>query len=87
MQTDKPIYKPDDLLRFRVFFLDSTTRPFISNAVNVSLHDPSDNFIKQWSNVTILNGTFQSDFQLSSAITGDWMIKVFVEDQVCLYLY
>lgn len=83
VQTDKPIYKPDDLLRFRVFLLDSTTRPYTSKeSVNVSIYDPADNLIKQWSNVTIKNGTFQTDFQMSSAVTGDWLIKVFVENQV-----
>ena len=77
IQTDKPIYKAGDLMRFRAFSLDSETRPFNVDSAVVTILDPNNVKIKTFTNVTFVKGKYENSLQLSNEPTlGDWRIKV-----------
>lgn len=77
VQTDKAIYKPADKVQFRVLVLDGETKPIDSMKVDIFISDGADNRIKQFIDVDLKKGVFQSELQLSdSPVLGNWKIQV-----------
>ncbi|XP_037809420.1 CD109 antigen-like [Lucilia sericata] len=78
IQTDKAIYKPEDVVRFRVLILDEHTRPLdIKDPVNVEITDSAGNRVKLYENITLTYGVYTGKFQLSKyPALGTWNIKV-----------
>uniref|UniRef100_A0A8C9PAL4 Uncharacterized protein n=1 Tax=Spermophilus dauricus TaxID=99837 RepID=A0A8C9PAL4_SPEDA len=73
VQTDKPIYKPGENVKFRIVTLDTHFKP-IEDLVS---SDPQNNKIFQWQNVTSFRNITQLSFQLiSEPIIGDYTIVV-----------
>lgn len=74
VQLDKPIYKPGDVMRFRVVVVDVNTRPATNiKTVQVKLADPKGNSIMEWPFGRLYNGVFETSFQLaSSPVLGNW---------------
>uniref|UniRef100_F6UYQ0 Alpha-2-macroglobulin n=1 Tax=Ornithorhynchus anatinus TaxID=9258 RepID=F6UYQ0_ORNAN len=63
VQTDKPIYKPGQTVRFRVVSVDEDFHPLNET---VSQMDPKRNRIAQWRDVRLRDGFGQFSFPLSS---------------------
>ncbi|EAT47037.1 AAEL001794-PA, partial [Aedes aegypti] len=84
IQTDKPVYTPGDLLRFRVIVVDADTRPVTSiKTVNIAIDDSAENSIRKWPYAKLLNGVFESQVQLaSSPVLGTWSITVKASDDI-----
>ncbi|XP_075411003.1 CD109 antigen [Tenrec ecaudatus] len=81
IQTDKPLYKPKQEVKFRVVTLFSDFRPY-KTALNIVIKDPKSNLIQQWLSEENNLGVVSKTFQLSShPIFGDWSIQVQVNDQ------
>ena len=61
IQTDKSVYKPSDLIKFRILVLNAETKPFenIKN-IEVFVTDGADNRVKQFDNVVFAKGVYQS---------------------------
>ncbi|XP_055306081.1 CD109 antigen-like isoform X2 [Sitodiplosis mosellana] len=82
IQTDKAIYKPGDLIKFRVLVLDRELKPVTltpDNQLSIHITDPEKNRIKQWLKVTPKKGVFTSEFQLAElAMLGNWKIEAHV---------
>ncbi|XP_062546485.1 thioester-containing protein 1 allele R1-like [Armigeres subalbatus] len=78
IQTDKPIYKPGDTVKFRVLVLNHLTRPIDTlKSVNVQLRDGDGNLIREWPYAKLRNGVFQSQIDLAYFIPlGRWTFKV-----------
>ncbi|NXI92519.1 A2ML1 protein, partial [Psophia crepitans] len=76
IQTDKPVYKPGQIVKLRIVTLD---QKFIaSNETHrlVELKDPKGNQIAQWRNVTPLGGIADLSFPLAAeAPVGEYTIK------------
>ncbi|CAG7728605.1 unnamed protein product, partial [Allacma fusca] len=82
IQTDKPIYKPGELLQFRVLLLDRSFRPKGPGPLDILLKDGQNNVIKKWSNAIALRGLFSAEVPLSSEPNyGDWTIEVTSKSQ------
>lgn len=80
VQTDKSIYKPADKVQFRVLVLDYNTRPFSTSNIEVFVTDGGQNRIKQYENVRLLKGVYESELQLSDLpVMGVWKIHVKVD--------
>lgn len=81
IQTDKPIYKPGDLVQFRALFVEPQQFAPIkldAPAINVTVKDPNHNVIKQWLGLGNYRGLLSLDMQLSDdPMLGDY--SVFVE--------
>lgn len=79
IQTDKPIYKPGETVKFRVLILNRFLQPFDSDKpIDLTITDPQSNIIKSWKALSIpANRGFISDkFELSiEPNLGDWSIE------------
>ncbi|XP_027638266.2 alpha-2-macroglobulin-like protein 1 isoform X4 [Falco peregrinus] len=77
IQTDKPVYKPGQIVKLRIVTLDQA---FIaSNETHglVELKDPRGNRIAQWLNVTPVGGIVDLSFPLAAeAPVGEYVIKM-----------
>ncbi|XP_076201906.1 alpha-2-macroglobulin-like protein 1 isoform X2 [Aptenodytes patagonicus] len=77
IQTDKPVYKPGQIVKLRIVTLDQN---FIaSNETHrlVELKDPKGNRIAQWLNVTPVGGIVDLSFPLAAeAPVGEYTIKM-----------
>ncbi|XP_029714636.2 thioester-containing protein 1 allele S3 [Aedes albopictus] len=82
IQTDKPLYKPGDTVKFRVLVVDHLTRPIKNlEKINVQLKDSNNNLIRKWSEVKLHQGVFQSHIDLANFIPlGEWTLKVKLKD-------
>ncbi|KAL7011176.1 hypothetical protein ACKWTF_014135 [Chironomus riparius] len=81
IQTDKPIYKPGDVVQFRVLTVDKDLLPYHRNSINVTIADPAGRVIYNFQNQAgKFMGVFDDKFTLSTETTlGDWMITVIVD--------
>ncbi|NXK98094.1 OVOS protein, partial [Formicarius rufipectus] len=84
VQTDKPIYKPGQKVRFRVVALDFNFKP-VQEKVNKKcvglyssfIQDPRGNRIFQWQNVSSEMNIIQKEFPLTEEpILGDYKIII-----------
>ncbi|XP_053691984.1 thioester-containing protein 1 allele R1-like [Sabethes cyaneus] len=83
IQTDKPIYRPGNIVKFRILVLDHQTRP-LSNLQNirVTLFDPEQNEIKVWRSATLRKGIFQSELEIANEPNvGNWTLTAEVRDE------
>uniref|UniRef100_A0A8C5Q5E9 Uncharacterized protein n=1 Tax=Leptobrachium leishanense TaxID=445787 RepID=A0A8C5Q5E9_9ANUR len=77
VQTDKPIYKPGQTVKFRVISLTENLQPEKNQ-------DPANNRIGQWLNVTLNEGISEFSLPLSAEPTlGDY--KVWVKGKVSTF--
>lgn len=84
IQTDKELYKAEDLIRFRLFAFDADTRPVnIEGPSVISIIDPNGFTMQNITNFSFRKGRYSDELQLSSFITnGLWTIRVLVNDRV-----
>ncbi|GFO36086.1 alpha-2-macroglobulin-like protein [Plakobranchus ocellatus] len=76
VQTDKPIYKPGQKVRFRILTLLNSMMPRTGQIHSVYIKDPNDSRVKQYLNLTT-KGISSLDFQLGKeAKLGNWKIEV-----------
>ncbi|GBM39099.1 CD109 antigen [Araneus ventricosus] len=83
IQTDKAIYKPGQLVQFRVLVVNPHLLPSVTGAINMYITDASGNRIKQWGKVFTQKGIASADLLLSDQpVLGDWTINVDVLGQM-----
>jgi CD109 antigen len=76
VHVDKAIYKPGDVVNFKIILLDLNLKPLLSK-VNIFVTDGDDNFVKEFVKVDTVKGVFQNEIQLSdSPVMGRWKLKV-----------
>ncbi|XP_035304915.1 murinoglobulin-1-like isoform X2 [Cricetulus griseus] len=80
VQTDKPMYKPGQPVKFRVVSMDTNLHPLNELFPLVYIEDPKTNRIMQWRDINTENGLKQLSFSLSSEpILGSY--KIVLENQ------
>jgi len=81
IQTDKPIYKPGDSMRFRVVVVDRDLKPYHMNNFNVRIIDSLNRPIKAFDELgENFMGVFTGNFDLSVHTSlGIWKIEVVVD--------
>ncbi|GIY59393.1 CD109 antigen [Caerostris extrusa] len=83
IQTDKAIYKPGQLVQFRVLVVNPHLLPSVTGAINMFITDASGNRVKQWGKVFTTKGIASADLLLSDQpVLGDWTINVDVLGQI-----
>ncbi|GAB1597845.1 hypothetical protein Ahia01_000061200, partial [Argonauta hians] len=76
IQTDKPIYKPNDWIRFRTFAMNKNLTTSLS-PLDISIHDSKGNLLMKWTGETSSTGVVSKSYQLSDRpAIGIWIIKV-----------
>ncbi|XP_065356086.1 LOW QUALITY PROTEIN: thioester-containing protein 1 allele R1-like [Calliphora vicina] len=80
IQTDKAVYKPEDLVQFRVLFLDEHTKPLnISEPILAEVLNAKENIVKTFKDIRFTKGVYTNNFQLSERpVLGSWSIRVSV---------
>ncbi|XP_022254709.1 CD109 antigen-like isoform X2 [Limulus polyphemus] len=82
IQTDKAIYKPNELVQYRVIVVNPFLIPSVTGAIDIHITDGKGNLIKQWQRVFTSKGIVSLDFQLADQpVLGDWHIVVNVLGQ------
>ena len=78
IQTDKPVYKPGETVKFRVIPLDRNLKPHSKPEISfLSMKDPQGNIIKKWTEIDTKCGLFSSELTLSAEPNlGDWTLEV-----------
>ncbi|XP_075152773.1 thioester-containing protein 1 allele S3-like [Haematobia irritans] len=78
IQTDKAMYKPGDLVQYRILALDENTKPAkIQEPINLGISDGARNQIKQLKDIQFTKGVHKGTFQLSEQpVLGKWIIDV-----------
>ncbi|BFZ02236.1 hypothetical protein BsWGS_05276 [Bradybaena similaris] len=80
VQTDKPVYKPGQKVKFRVLTLMSNLKPRIGKIKSIFVIDPNDLRVKQYLDVET-KGISSLEFQLAAeAKLGRWKIEILVAD-------
>lgn len=78
IQSDKAIYKPGQEVKFRVITLTPDLTPkTLKGELNVTILDPRQNVVKQWTGLSNYRGLLTLEFQLSEdPMFGLWLIQV-----------
>ncbi|XP_043935594.1 alpha-2-macroglobulin-like [Protopterus annectens] len=77
IQTDKPVYKPGQTVKFRTVTLNEHFIPDLSQIPLVIIQDPQKNRISQWLNVTTQHGIGDFSFPLANEpLQGEYTIQI-----------
>ncbi|KAI8125140.1 CD109 antigen [Lucilia cuprina] len=83
VQSDKAIYKPQDIVHYRVLIMDANLKPALNYGnVNIAIKDGGNNVIRKYTNVKLTSGVYANDLQLSDYPKfGEWSVEVEVMDE------
>ncbi|XP_070497167.1 thioester-containing protein 1 allele R1-like [Chironomus tepperi] len=84
IQLDKPIYKTTDVVNFRIFAIDSRTKPYmkILGYSKIWILDTRNNELKSWENVQLTMGVYQNKFVFTRLQPGIYEILAEVEETI-----
>lgn len=75
VQTDKPVYKPGQSVKFRIVSMDKNLHPLSELFPLTYIEDPKKNRIMQWQDIKTENGLKQMSFSLAEEpIQGPYKI-------------
>ncbi|XP_058246391.1 alpha-2-macroglobulin-like protein 1 isoform X2 [Hemibagrus wyckioides] len=69
IQTDKPIYKPGQTVKFRIVSLDTSFLTYNQKFPTIEVQDPNSNRIGQWLNVSTSSGLVDLSYPINSEAT------------------
>ncbi|XP_070499789.1 thioester-containing protein 1 allele R1-like [Chironomus tepperi] len=83
IQTDKPIYKPGDVIQYRILSIGKDLKPFHRNSLLVNFTDPYNRVIASFTDQQKqFKGVFESTYTLNAfTVLGDWKITVVVDNK------
>ncbi|KAM9476117.1 alpha-2-macroglobulin-like [Clarias gariepinus] len=76
IETDKPIYKPGQTVKFRIVSLDTNFFTYNQMFPTIELRDPNSNRIGQWLNVSTNSGLLDLSYPINSAASNGYYIIV-----------
>uniref|UniRef100_W4VRF5 Putative alpha-macroglobulin n=1 Tax=Corethrella appendiculata TaxID=1370023 RepID=W4VRF5_9DIPT len=82
VQTDKPVYKQGEVVRFRTIPITTDLKGF-DNAVDVYMIDPNNHIMRRWLSRQSNLGTVSLEYKLSEQpVFGEWKVRVIAQGQV-----
>lgn len=86
IQTDKPIYKPGDDVKFRVIAIDFNMKPYIVNSIKIEVRDSNGDVIRTFNEdkANIFSkGAYVGEFDIiDQPPLGIWDIRVTFSDDI-----
>lgn len=84
IQLDKPIYKITDIVNFRVFAIDSRTKPYMKTPgfSKIWILDSRNNELKSFENVRLTLGVYENKFVFTRLQPGIYEILAEIDDTV-----
>lgn len=83
IQTDKPLYKEGQTVKFRVLRVDKSLKPSTEDKADVWIEDPAGTRLFQKKDISMGKGIKQFEFPLSDEPTlGDWKISASFKGEV-----
>lgn len=83
IQINKPTFRPDDLVEFRVFVVDSKTKPYeVKTTSTIRILDAGNNQVKVWKDPLFKKGLVEESLQLNDVEPGVWKILVEADGEV-----
>ncbi|XP_050089959.1 CD109 antigen-like [Anopheles aquasalis] len=79
IQLNKPIFKQDDILKFRVIVVDTDLKPPLDHETTVSVHvyGPKGDVFHKWTNVSLKKGVFANETAIPTIpVSGTYNISV-----------
>lgn len=81
IQSDRPIYKPKQTIKFRVIAVDSNLRASGGKLDKVIILNPSGSRMRQWNDIDVSNGYASFELKTSEKpVLGNWKIEVFYKN-------
>lgn len=81
VQTDRPIYKQGQIVKFRTVPITTDLKPF-SDALDVYMLDPHGIIVRRWISKQTNLGSVSLEYPLSNQpVLGNWTIRVFAQGQ------
>lgn len=85
IQTDKPVYKPGDIIKFRVLVIDAETKPYQVKNMIVEVLDGNGDVVKPFKDFdegTFKTGVYVNELVVSTEpVTGNWTLQVVIDDE------
>ncbi|KAL3066309.1 hypothetical protein OYC64_016296 [Pagothenia borchgrevinki] len=79
IQTDKPIYKPGDTVRFRAFTSSPSFKAF-NSTITIDIQNPDGVVVEQASKIRAVDGVFADHFLLSEVVNeGKWTVFAYFD--------
>ncbi|XP_013108376.2 thioester-containing protein 1 allele R1 isoform X1 [Stomoxys calcitrans] len=80
IESDKGLYKPEDVVQFRVIILDENLQiKEIVEPIRIQILDAQRNRVKQFKDIKLDRGVFAAKFKLSKQpMLGSWFISVHI---------
>lgn len=76
IQTDKPLYKEGQTVKFRVLRVDKELKPSVEDSADIWVEDALGTRLFQWKDVSMENGMKQFEFPLADEpVQGQWKIS------------
>ncbi|KAJ8029030.1 Murinoglobulin-1 [Holothuria leucospilota] len=82
IETDKPIYKPGQEVKFRIVTINSHFRPDVSNISKIFVESPNNIRLVQWNDVERPDGLVDLAFQLIAEPTlGKYNVRAYIDGE------
>lgn len=83
IQTDKAIYRPGNVVRFRAVVVTPQLKPSVVGSIDVVMTDGGGNIVRRWDRVFTTKGVFAGQLEVAEVpVLGDWNITVDVSGQL-----
>ncbi|XP_055376431.1 CD109 antigen [Condylostylus longicornis] len=82
IQTDKPLYMQNEIVRFRIIPITTELKGF-NSAIDVYMIDPNGVIVRRWLSRQSNIGSVSLDYQLSDQPSyGEWTIRIIAQGQI-----
>ncbi|XP_050093625.1 CD109 antigen-like [Anopheles aquasalis] len=81
IQFNKPVFRPDETLKFRVVVVDLDLKPR-ETTVSVFVSEPFGNYFRKWTNISLNQGVFEDQIKIPTMpVMGAYKIEAMAKDE------
>lgn len=82
IQFDKPIYKPNDVVKFHIIMIDNAGKSFHANNIEIIVRDSREIQVEQFTDLeNQLSGFYVGEFEIAEDVNvGEWTMSVKIDN-------